>query len=130
MSKILVIDDDELFRQYLAALLERAGYQVRGLADGSGVADAIETERIDAVITDLSMPNVDGIEIVRYVKHQHPRLPIVAVTGGLLGSNDARGRVLSMLGADAVLSKPLDAESLLQMLSKTIDATPPDTPDL
>jgi DNA-binding NtrC family response regulator len=124
MPKILVIDDDELFRQYLSTFLERAGYEVRGLANGSLVAAAMESERFDAIVSDLYMPGVDGLEIVSYVKRKQPGLLVIGITGASFGSSDSCSRAMSALGADAVLSKPLDGESLIEILRKSIGRAP------
>ena len=64
MSKILVIDDDRSFRQFLVALLERVGYEVRALSNGLGVEQVLAREPFAAVVTDLYMPGADGIETI------------------------------------------------------------------
>ena len=72
MPKILVIDNDDLFRQYLTVVLRRAGYEVRSLSDGAGFLGAMKEEAFDAVVTDLFMPEVDGIEVVINANRMYP----------------------------------------------------------
>ncbi|MBI3710717.1 MAG: response regulator [Proteobacteria bacterium] len=116
MPRILVIDDDELWRHYLTALLERCGVEVRSLPNGSNVAKIIQTEHFDAVVTDLYMPDVDGIETIANVKRQAPTMPIIGITGDSLGPMDPMLRAMTALGADAVLAKPLDGVMFLAAL--------------
>ncbi len=123
MPKILVIDDDDMFRHYLTALLERAGCDVHAVSDGSGVQNLIAAERFDVVITDLYMPHVDGIEIVCAVKRQSPNMPVIGISGGPLGSRDPCRTAMTVLGADAMLTKPVDAPAFLAALRHAIDST-------
>jgi len=124
MPKILVIDDDELFRLYLTTLLKRGGYEVHVLADGTNAEDIIEAGHFDAIITDLYMPHVDGIEVVRSVKHSNPNLPVIGISGGPMGFRDPCSKAMSLLGADVVLTKPLDSAAFLTILRSAIDGAP------
>jgi CheY-like chemotaxis protein len=88
---------------------------VRGLPTGKALHTTIAAERFDAVITDLYMPSVDGIEVVRAVKQAMPDLPVIGITGSG-GSGDACSRAMLMLGAAVVLTKPIDATALFDAL--------------
>ena len=123
MQRILVIDDDEIFRDYLAVLLTRAGYQVRTLPNGSAVETAVETEPFDAIVTDLFMPLADGIETIRAVRKRAPTLPVIGVTGEVEQENDPCRKAMTLLGAKVVLSKPIDASVLLTALREAIAAS-------
>jgi len=129
MPKFLAIDDDEVFRKYLATLLSRTGYEVRSLPNDSLAAAVIESEHVDAVISDLYMPNVDDLEILSYVKRRHPGIPVIgiSISGESLGPSDPCSRAMTELGADAVLSKPLDDASLLAIVRGSIDNRRPAT---
>jgi CheY-like chemotaxis protein len=122
MQRILVIDDDELFRDYLAALLKRAGYQVRTLPNGSAADAAVQAEPFDAVVTDLFMPLADGIETIRAVRKRVPTLPVIGVTGEVEQENDPCRKAMTVLGAKVVLSKPIDASVFLTTLREAISA--------
>ena len=122
MSKILLIDDDDLFRHYLATLLQRSGFHVRAVSSGAGVLDIMAAERFDAVVTDLFMPEVDGIEVVISVKRQFPRIPIVGVTGDRSdGIENPCIAAMIRLGAAGVLRKPVDKKELLSLLNRVIE---------
>ena len=119
MPNLLVIDDDEDYREYLTILLSRRGHRVRGLSTGKSLREAIAAERFDAVITDLYMPSVDGIEVVRAVKQVVPGLPVIGITGSG-GGRDACSRAMVMLGAAVVLTKPIDPTALFEALRQVL----------
>ena len=118
MPRILVLDDDDLFRHYLTALLERAGYEVRPLQNGVGVERAMARERFDAVVTDLYMPHSDGLETLRLVKGLSPSLPVIGISSGI--PNDPCARAMSVMGAEIVLTKPLDEAAFLAALHRAM----------
>ena len=120
MLKILVIDDDRSFRQYLVALLERAGYAVRALSNGLDVERALASEPFAAVVTDLYMPGADGIETIRKVKKQAPNLPVIGLTGEHLIENDPYQRAMRAFGADAVMAKPLNITVFLAVIRRVL----------
>lgn len=122
MPRVLVVDDSECFRAYLAELLKRAGYEVHELPDGRCVEAFISVVPFDAVVTDLFMPGADGIETVRTVKRVAPDLPVIGVTGHVPTSHDPCARAMTMFGAEAVLFKPLDAYAFLSILHQAIVA--------
>ena len=125
MSKILVIDNDDLFRQYLTMLLQRAGFEVRSLPDGAGVLDILAAERFDAVVTDLFMPEVDGIEVVINTRRQFPGLPVIGVTGARSdGVDNPCIEAMVRLGAVGVLRKPIDQHELLTILNRVVERWP------
>lgn len=89
MSSILIVDDAAVDRLLIQRLLERAGrdWQIRSVGDAAAAMELIQSEPIDAVITDLQMPRIDGLALVRWIKQQRPHLPVVLVTG--MGSEQA-----------------------------------------
>ena len=120
MPRVLVIDDDQHFRHYLVALLERAGYEVLSLQDGQRASAVLETSTIDAIVTDLYMPNADGIEIVGMVRQRAPSVPVIGVSGGPLRARDPCIAAMKLLGAKTVLAKPLDAAAFLAVLREAL----------
>lgn len=116
MPKILVVDDDQFFRDYLTVLFRRAGFEVRALENGADVDTALAAEPFDAVTVDLYMPAVDGIETVKAVRRSRPTLPVVGITSACLGRNDPCVNAMTEVGADAVLCKPVVADELLAVL--------------
>jgi two-component system, NtrC family, response regulator AtoC len=119
MPKILVLDDDDRFRHHLTALLVRAGYEVKPLRNGVGVAQAMTREPFDAVVTDLYMPDSDGLETLRQVKRLLPALPVIGLASGV--PDDPCVRAMMVLGAEIVLAKPLDEAALLAALLRVLD---------
>ncbi len=120
MPKILIIDDDEMIRQYLSALLERAGFEARAVDGREALQVATDDDGFDAIITDLYMPEVDGIEIVIAVRRTMPDLPIIGITGGRSSADDPCVVAMTRLGAAAVLRKPIDRLELLGVLSRVL----------
>jgi CheY-like chemotaxis protein len=121
MPKILVIDSDEIFRQYLAALLRRAGYYAHAPSSSAEMRSVLAAGRYDAVVTELYMPDIDGIEVVRVVKSHFPTVAVIGMTGGSLGPLDPCGKAMLAFGAAAVLTKPIDPESFLAALESALD---------
>jgi CheY-like chemotaxis protein len=118
MPKVLLLDDDDLFRHYLTALLERAGCEVKPLHNGVGVERAMAIEVFDAVVTDLYMPHSDGLETLRQVKRLSPSLPVIGITSGI--PDDPCARAMTVMGAEIVLTKPLDEGAFLTALHRAM----------
>lgn len=110
----LVVDDDAQVRELTAEILRRAGYNVYLAVDGTdGIAQA-RALRPTIIVTDIFMPQQDGIEVLRQVKKEMPGTRVVALSGGspLLPRLDILA-VATKLGADAVLAKPFSPAELL-----------------
>ena len=122
MARVLVIDDDELFRDYLATELRRAGYWVRELADGRELPQLLAQDAYDALITDLMMPQVNGALCIRLARAMVPDLPVIAVTGAAAGDLPPEAADAASLNAAAVLAKPVDPRALLDLLERVIAA--------
>jgi len=121
MKPILIIDDDADMREYLRCLLIRGGYDVATLPDGENAAALCAQVQFYAVITDLYMPQTDGIETVRAVRQVAPALPIIGITGKH-GWSDPCARAMRALGASALLSKPFESQHLLDTLAGFAEA--------
>jgi CheY-like chemotaxis protein len=121
MPSILVIDDDDDFREYLKLVLERLGHAVLTLPNGAGLGAVLATARIDAVVTDLYMPDRDGIETVRHLRSLAPQIPVIAISGAGL-ADDPCVRAMRMMGASVVLEKPVRAPALIAALERVLAA--------
>jgi CheY-like chemotaxis protein len=116
-SYILLIDDDALVRQSLTIVLEYAGYEVHCAADGRQGLAAFRERRPDLVISDIVMPEKEGIETIMELRILSHSCPIIAISGGgRFGRSDFL-TVAKALGANATLSKPFEAEDLLRMVA-------------
>ena len=110
--KILVIDDDYLVRYTLARLLRAKGYEVVTAADGERGMIEFRNAAPDLVITDIIMPEQEGIETIRLMRRERPDAKIIAISGGArIGDLDVL-EIARKLGADDVIHKPFDAAEL------------------
>ena len=99
MTRILLVDDDELVRYALAKALRRAGHEVLEAASGEGVPARVEAESIEILITDLVMPDQEGIGLIRELRAVSATLPIIAISGGGRVSGEQYLRMAARLGA-------------------------------
>ncbi|NCC52892.1 MAG: response regulator [Spartobacteria bacterium] len=116
MACILLIDDDRMFRQVLRNLLEDSGYAVMELPDGRQSIPTCRENKIDAVITDILMPDREGLETIMALRREFPELQIIAISGGGANGPDIYLKTAERLGVSCALSKPFKREELLQAL--------------
>jgi CheY-like chemotaxis protein len=111
-GRLLVVDDEQPVREVLAAQLRLAGYQVSEAGDGAAaVALLAEGQHIDVIVTDLAMPGMDGISLIRAARQERPGLPAILITGY---AGDAALMTIgnSLGGRFALLRKPVSAADL------------------
>jgi DNA-binding response OmpR family regulator len=125
MPRILVIDDEQLLRSTVVLILTRAGFTVEEASDGQAGIVMFHKNPPDIVLTDIFMPNRDGIEIIKELKHSSPRTKIIAMTGGGHLRMMEIAAAAQVLGADHVLDKPFDSESLLAAINAVLGSLPP-----
>lgn len=123
MARILVIDDNAAIREALCELLQQAGYTVTPMASGRLAALYHRGEPVDLLITDIFMPETDGLEIIAEFRRDFPEVKIIAVSGG-----GSRGMlellsVAQRMGAQRVLMKPFPIEELLAAVSDLLEGT-------
>lgn len=111
-ATILVVEDDAQVRAFLEELLALDGHEVHVAGDGRDALERLATLRPDLVITDLVMPEKDGVELVLQIRERDPDLPILAISGGRAVPGESYLRVARMLGADAIMEKPFAADEL------------------
>jgi CheY-like chemotaxis protein len=120
MAKVLVIEDDEIFSELLCAMLESAGHQTIEARDGTHVVERLASDHPDLVITDLLMPQQEGIETIQQIRELYESLPIIAIsgmwgTGDFTPLDDAK-----LMGASAALRKPIERTTLLEEVSRLV----------
>ena len=118
--KILVIDDDDLVRATIVAVLERADVEVSEAADGDVGMRLFEEGAHDVVITDILMPNREGIETIRDLRRSKEDVKIIAISGG---GNIDKMQLLDLaqkFGADRVLPKPFTPQQVLTTLDEVL----------
>ncbi len=115
--RLLVADDDPDIRQLLSDRLTSEGYVVQTATDGREALLAIRSQKFDALIADINMPEVSGLEVLRKVREEQPSLPVIIITAA-----EARERALAAVqaGAQAYLLKPFDAGQLKQMVEQWV----------
>ena len=116
--KILVIDDDCLVRYTLSRILSSSGYEVVTASDGLRGMTVLHNEHPDVVITDIIMPEQEGIDTILQIRRARPHVKIIAISGGGRIRNIDFLKMASSLGADDVIPKPFEADELLSRLSR------------
>ncbi len=114
-KQILVADDEPNLRRVLAAQLHRDGYEVIAAEDGQEALEAIETHHVDVVITDLRMPRLDGMELLKRVTQSHPDVPVIMITAH--GTVDTAVEALKH-GAFDYITKPFEQSELRNVVRK------------
>ena len=120
MKRILVIDDDEMIRTVFERFLKGQGYAVDCAADGKEGLRLLEAEPPDLVITDIMMPDTDGLEVVLSMRKKHPGIPVVAISGGMTLSPMDFLPMVKKFGACKVLYKPIELEDLLAAVEEAL----------
>jgi len=116
--QVLVIDDDVAVRQTIALLLEDAGIEVLQAADGMEGLKVFQRSRPDLIVTDIIMPEKEGIQTILDIRKLDQKLPIIAISGGGRIGNTDFLEIAARLGATVTLPKPFDPEVLIDMVRK------------
>jgi DNA-binding NtrC family response regulator len=117
-ARILVVDDKQSFRFMIKGYLDDAGYQTTCVAGGVEALAKLERCRFDLVLSDMVMPEMDGVTLLRQVRSSHPQLPFVLVTAH--GSVDSAVSAMKE-GVDDYLLKPLNREELLVVVERLLE---------
>jgi len=119
-TTICVIDDDALVRQLVAELLSARGFSVLQAEDGDAGLQIIADKRPSLIITDIMMPNREGIETIRDAKRRFPSIPILVMSGSAIGGKANFLDFARKLGADALIVKPFDHDAFLQRVDELL----------
>ncbi len=114
-GRVLVVDDEKNMGLVIQAMLERAGFEVLCFFEAAEAAEAIEGEELDAVVTDLYMPGMGGMELLKHVKMHQPEVPVVMITA--FGTVESAVAALKR-GAFDFITKPFDQSDLLEVIGK------------
>jgi CheY-like chemotaxis protein len=118
VRRVLVLDDEDVVRQVIVEILLRAGYEVEGVDGPEAALERLEVDSFDCVVTDLIMPGLSGLEVLRRVKEHDPELPVVVVTGQ--GTDENLARAVD-LGAAAVVVKPFTHAELREAVATALE---------
>lgn len=119
--RILVVDDEPQVREVVRAILETAHYDIDEVCDGTEVLSRVSAWHPHMVITDLVMPEGEGMGVIRQLRQTHPALGIIAMSGARGGSYLPVARAM---GADATITKPFDPATLLRQVQHVLDLRP------
>ncbi|MBD3322183.1 MAG: response regulator [Chitinivibrionales bacterium] len=118
MKKILLIEDDEAVRDSLAANLSNAGYAVTEADNGKTGIAKFENGPFDAVITDLIMPEKEGLETIQYLKKISPECPIIAISGASYAETYLE--IAKKFGVNEVILKPFTRNIIFEKLNRIL----------
>ncbi len=124
MRQILIIDDDQQIRLLLKKIFEKEGFRVIEAQDGNEGIRKFREKGADLVITDLVMPEKEGIETIIELKKEFPDVKIIAISGGGLNIPDAYLDVAKFLGAIHTFSKPFVPADLLAVVDQIFSSAP------
>ena len=118
--KILVVDDDPAFCLMLATFLGKKGFESHQVHSGKECVSAIEKSQYDLIVTDLRLPDLSGIDVLKHVKTHHSEIPVILMTG----YGEIRSAVQAMkLGAFEYVSKPVNPDEILMMVKSAVENT-------
>ena len=128
MATILLIDDDEMMRHAITMALSTRGHVTVVAEDGIAGLDTFANAVFDLVITDIVMPWMEGLEIVRSIRERDANIPIIAISGG--GANFGMNYLehARQFGAQATMKKPLNYLALLDTVAELLSTSAESTP--
>lgn len=118
--RILVIDDDEQMRVLLQQAMQWAGFEVVAAENGRQGQQLFEEQPADLIITDLIMPEQEGLETIRILKQGYPAVKIIAISGGGRIGPEAYLPAAMELGADRIFTKPFDVKELISAVQELL----------
>lgn len=122
MPRILLIEDDRHLRRALRLALEKYGYTVFEANDGREGLKAYQAQPVDLVVTDMIMPDMEGVETIRMLRKLNPVLHIIAITGGGRGAPESYLQLAAQFGAAKVFAKPFDLGDICAAVTQLLSA--------
>ena len=121
MARILIIDDEDQARNMLSLALERAGHEVVSARDGNEGLQLYHTTLVDLIITDILMPEKEGLETIIELRREFPNVKIIAMSGGGHKGNLNFLQIAKRLGAQRTLQKPFHLKEVIQLVTEVLD---------
>lgn len=119
LNRILVVDDDAGVRDVVRSMLESEGYVVTVAQNGREALSALKSQQFQVLITDLVMPEQEGIETIKIVRRDYPEVKVIAMSGAFGGDYL---RIAGYLGAHGTLAKPLQMTAVLKVVADALTA--------
>ena len=123
MKRILVIDDDEIVNDMLVQFLTEAGYEVEGVRDGVQGVQAAETKLFDLIVSDIVMPEKEGLETIIEIRGKKKNLPVIVISGGGKVTADEYLNLAKVFGADYTFKKPIELDQFLEAVRHCLSDT-------
>jgi len=121
MIRILVIDDDLQIREMLTKFSERAEYEVLAAPDGKAALKLHSANPVDLIITDIVMPEEDGLETIMELRRRFPEVKIIAISGGGKIEANKYLDIAKVMGAQRAFSKPFELAELLEAIRELLE---------
>jgi CheY-like chemotaxis protein len=118
MVRVLIIEDNEILRHVVQRTLVAAGYEVQDVANGKAGLNAYRQQPSDVVITDIVMPDTEGLETIRELRRHDAAVKIIAMSGGGLGASGGYLKLARQFGARWTLTKPFSGEDLRNVVAE------------
>jgi CheY-like chemotaxis protein len=118
--RILIVDDDKIFRDIVHLMLEQFGYEVTIARDGAEAVKLCDSAQFDLVITDLIMPEKDGLETMAEVLRRSPGTKVIAMSGGGQLEAECYLEMATTMGASEILKKPFTPDQLQGAVEATL----------
>ncbi len=120
-QRILIVEDDKQIREMLQETLRQEGYETSTAADGELALEQFRKHPAQVVVTDILMPNKEGLQLIKELRKEAPHVGVIAVSGGAPRLQPGCNLELATLfGADATFQKPLDIDALLEAVKKLV----------
>jgi DNA-binding NtrC family response regulator len=120
MSTILIIDDDDAIRSMLGRALQFAGHEVLEAKTGCDAEKMVASRPPDLVVTDIIMPDMDGLEFIFHLRQVRPEIPVIAISGGGRIPGRQYLEMARSAGASVTIEKPLELEQLLRAIDEQL----------
>ncbi|MGB8842657.1 MAG: response regulator [Aliidongia sp.] len=120
MARVLIVDDDDVIGILLSGLVEAMGHEAIKVQNGVDALQAYQHHAIDLVITDIYMPDMDGLELIRKINAAKPAAPIIAMSGNASGRRMDALPTAGHFGAAAVLYKPVDLDAMALAITRLL----------
>jgi len=117
---VLIVDDDEMIREYVKELLLFSDYKVSQAENGKEGLKRVYENEPDLIITDIVMPEMEGISFIQELRAHNKNMPIIAMTGNINGRMEEFLDLSSQIGANEILRKPIKSEELIKVIHKLI----------
>jgi len=116
--RILIVDDEHQVRDLLRIEMSLAGHDAEVAANGREALEVLRARPVDIILTDIVMPELEGLETITQAKKDHPDLRVIAMSGSDQKLSEFYLKCADSFGADQVIQKPFEIESLLALIEK------------